>query len=178
MDALDIEGEEAKPFGALKGDGQEIKIAEHRKSKIYEMREEEARYDTQLAERRFWPRLTWENELKYFTKEYIDTGAASWDNDSLNWQSMIVLRWAIWDFGTRKREWEIVKARERIVRNEDQQWLLELAVELRDVFLKLRENRENVRTTRELLVLEQQAYSILEAEYRNGRAAYLDLITT
>jgi outer membrane protein TolC len=43
--------------------------------------------------------------------------------------------------------------------------------------LKLRQFRETVKTTRELLVLEQQSYSILEAEYRNGRAAYLDLIT-
>ena len=30
--------------------------------------------------------------------------------------------------------------------------------------------------TRELLVMEQQSYAILEADYRNGRAQYLDVI--
>lgn len=179
LDAQDIEGEEAKPFGILKGDATEIPISEHRQARIFKLREEEARYETQLWERKFWPRLSLENELKYLSKDFIDNGTNSniWDNDSLTLQSMLVLRWAVWDFGTKKREWEIARVRERIVRNEDEQNLLDLSVVLRDVFLKLRENRENVRTTRELLVLEQQAYSILEAEYRNGRAAYLDLIT-
>jgi len=180
LDAQDIEGEEAKPFGVLKNEAGEIKIEDHRKSKIFDIREEEARYDTQLSERKFWPRLTWENEIKYYNHDYIDAvdGRKPFDQtDTLTWQSMLILRYALWDFGTRKRDWEIARVKERTVRAEDQQWLLELAVELRDVFLKLRENRENVRATRELLVLEQQSYSILEAEYRNGRAAYLDLIT-
>lgn len=177
LDAEDIEGEEAKPFGVLKGEATEIKLTDHRKSKIFALREEEARYETQLFERKIWPRLTLENEIKYNNNAYVDTNVPIGGNDRLTWQSMLILRYPLWDFGTRKREWEIARVKERSIRAEDQQWLLELAVELRDVFLKLRENRENVRATRELLVLEQQSYSILEAEYRNGRAAYLDLIT-
>ena len=177
LDSQDIEGEEAKPFGVLKADAAELKITEHRKSKIFDLREEEARYDTQLVERKFWPRVTWENELKYNNRDYVDTEIPFDQSDTYTWQSMIVLRYNIFDFGIRKREWEIARVKERSVRAEDQQLLFDLSVELRDVFLKLRENRENVRATRELLVLEQQSYSILEAEYRNGRAAYLDLIT-
>jgi outer membrane protein len=177
LDAEDIEGEEAKPFGVLKGEATEIKLTDHRKSKIFALREEEARYETQLFERKIWPRLTLENEIKYNNNAYVDTNVPVGGNDRLTWQSMLILRYPLWDFGTKKREWEIARVKERSIRAEDQQWLLELAVELRDVFLKLRENRENVRATRELLVLEQQSYSILEAEYRNGRAAYLDLIT-
>ncbi len=177
LDAEDIEGEEAKPFGVLKGEATEIKLTDHRKSKIFALREEEARYETQLFERKIWPRLTLENEIKYNNNAYVDTNVPVGGNDRLTWQSMLILRYPLWDFGTKKREWEIARVKERSIRAEDQQGLLELAVELRDVFLKLRENRENVRATRELLVLEQQSYSILEAEYRNGRAAYLDLIT-
>jgi len=177
LDAQDVEGEEAKPFGVLKGDASEIKLVEHRRSKIFEMKEEEARYDTQLVERKYWPRLTLENELKYNNFDYVDT-RAGWDqNQTWTWSSLIVLRYNLFDFGRRRRDWEIARVKERNVRSENQQLLLDLAVEVRETFLKLREFRENVRATRELLVLEQQSYSILEAEYRNGRAAYLDLIT-
>lgn len=180
LDAQDIEGEEAKPFGALKSDGAEIKSSDHARAKIFYFREEEARYDVQLSERKYWPRVTLENEIKYFNHDFVDARDNRQNFDqtgTLTWQSMIILRYNLWDFGIRKRDWEIARVKERSIRAEDQQSLFDLSVELRDVFLKLRENRENVRTTRELLVLEQQSYSILEAEYRNGRAAYLDLIT-
>lgn len=177
LDAQNIEGEEAKPFGALKNETTEIKLSDHRRSKIFHLREEEARYDTQLFERKYWPRVTWENEIKYDNHDYVDTPTSWEETQRWTYQSMIFLRYNFWDFGMRRNDWQMARVRERNVRAENQQWLLDLAIELRDVFLRLREHRENLRATRELLVLEQQSYSILEAEYRSGRAAYLDLIT-
>lgn len=177
LDAQDIEGEEARPFGVLKGDAPELRTSDHRKARIFKLKEEEARYDTQIAERKFWPRLSIENEVKYYNHDYVDTGTEWGQTATLSWQTLLVLRYTFFDFGIRKRDWEIARVNEKNVRADDDQQLLDLSVELRDTYLKLREYRENVRATRELLVLEQQSYSILEAEYRNGRAAYLDLIT-
>lgn len=177
LDAQDIEGEEAKPFGVMKSNETEIKLEDHRKTKIFNLREKEVNFETKLVERKYWPRVSLENELKYYNKDYIDTKLPYDQNEVLSWQALIVFRYSIFDFGIRKREWEIARVRERTVGAENDQSLLDLAIVLRETFLKLREFRENVKTTRELLVLEQQSYSILEAEYRNGRAAYLDLIT-
>lgn len=177
LDSYDIEGEEAKPFGVLKSEATELKLPDHIRSKIFHLKEEEARYETQLAERKFWPRLTLENEIKYNNHDYIDMPTTWNQTEKWEYTTMLILRYSLWDWGTKKREWQIARVREKTVQAENDQSLLDLSVELRDVFLKLREFRENVRATRELLVLEQQSYSILEAEYRNGRAAYLDLIT-
>lgn len=177
LDEQDIEAEEAKPFGAMKSNETELKIEDHRKAKIFQYLEKEASYDTKLIAYRYWPSINLENEIKYYNQDYIDSGKRFDENEVLTWQAMVIFRYNLWDFGVRKRNWEIQKVKENSVHADDTRQLLDLAIVLRDTFLKLREFRETVKTTRELLVLEQQSYSILEAEYRNGRAAYLDLIT-
>jgi outer membrane protein TolC len=177
LDEQDIEGEEAKPFGVMKSNETEIKIEDHRKTKIFKYLEKEASYDSKLIEWRYWPQIALENEIKYYNQDYVDSTKRFDQNEVISWQSLIVLRYSFWDFGVRRRNWEIQKVKENSVHADNQKQLFELAIVLRETFLKLRQFRETVKTTRELLVLEQQSYSILEAEYRNGRAAYLDLIT-
>lgn len=177
LETYKIEGEEAKPYGIVSSDPAELKPSHHIRARIFERREKELAEETNYARYNYWPRLSWESELKYNNHDYLDTKTRWDETQNWTWQTMIVLRFNIWDFGMRRRDLQIAEIKQRNVGDENRQSLLDLANELRDVYLRLREFRENVKTTRELLVLEQQSYSILEAEYRNGRASYLDLIT-
>lgn len=177
LESYKIEGEEAKPYGIVGTDPEELRVSDHMRSRIFERREEELAQETAFAKRNYWPRVSFEGELKYNNHDYLNRRITWPENESWTWSALVVLRYNFWDFGIRRRDMEIAQIKERNVADENRQSLFDLATELRDVFLRLREYRENVKTSRELLVLEQQSYSILEAEYRNGRASYLDLIT-
>lgn len=176
LDAEEIESEQAKPFAVVQAAAPELKVSEHRRAKIFAFRDKEMEHETGYFENNYYPRVTWENDIRYVNNDYVDN--VPWEqNERFNFKTLITLRWNLFDWGVRRRDLERARINERKVHNENEQVLRDLAVELREVFLKLNESRENVSATRELLVLEQQSYSVLESEYRNGRAAYLDLIT-
>lgn len=177
LESYKIEGEEAKPYGMVGGDPEELKPASHMRARIFDRREEEMAQEANMVKLNYWPRLSLEGEVKYFNQDFMHPEVAWEQNEAWTWSAFLVLRYNLWDFGIRRRDVQIAEIKARTVGDENRQSLLDLATELREVFLRLREFREIVKTTRELLVLEQQSYSILEAEYRNGRASYLDLIT-
>jgi outer membrane protein len=154
-----------------------LNVEEHRKSRIFALQNDEAHYATNIVRQDYWPKVSWENSAKWTDQDYVDTGMDWGDNRVLGWQTMLVLRYNIWDWGIRRRQVEVARVKETNVELESRQGRLDLATELREVYLKLNQFRENLSATKDLLTLEQQSYSVLETEYRNGRATYLDLIT-
>lgn len=177
LESYKIEGEEAKPYGIIGSDAEELKASNHLRAKIFERLEEEKSQETAFARLDYWPKLTFESEVKYHNRDYIDATARWEENQVWSWSALLVLRYNLWDFGVRRRDLQIATIKQSYLVEDNRQKLFDLTNELREVYLRLREFREHVKTTRELLVLEQQSYSILEAEYRNGRTSYLDLIT-
>ncbi|NJL24392.1 MAG: TolC family protein, partial [Calothrix sp. SM1_5_4] len=155
----------------------EIKSDDHIRKRILDLQFKEAEYEAKLVARDTWPQVTLSAEYGYHNRDYLDTATTWTETQRWEWAALLTLKYTIFDFGMKKRNLEIAHVRAKKTKEENSQALLDLSNELRDVWLKLREFRENVKMSRELLVLEQQSYSILEAEYRNGRASYLDLIT-
>lgn len=154
-----------------------LKSEEHKRAKVYTLREQEAAFDTDLVERDYWPQVSLNGELTYAKRDYIETSTSFDEAKFLGWSILLVAKYNLWDFGIKRRELQISRMKTRLVENESKEKLLDLDVELKEVSLKLWQFAVNAKTTRELLSLEQQSYSILETEYRNARASYLDLIT-
>jgi len=177
LQSEEIEKEDPKPYVSLDSNPPELKSAQHRRTKILELKRQEAELDSRLLERERWPQVFLTGEVGYHNQDYVDTDRSWSDTGNWGWQGLLTLKYTIWDFGIQKRNLQIARVKVKNVENENRQILLDVGNELRDVYLRLKEFAENVKMSRELLVLEQQSYSILESEYRNGRASYLDLIT-
>ncbi|MGE4133976.1 MAG: TolC family protein [Bdellovibrionales bacterium] len=154
-----------------------LKVDEHRRAQILKEQEKEAELETRLVERKYWPELGLTAEVYDSYADYLDTGKSMQDARTWGWSTLLTLNYTILDWGIERRSLEIARVKEKAVRNTNFQTILDLKVSLNDVILRLKELAETLRLARELYEIEQQSYSILQAEYRNGRATYLDLIT-
>lgn len=176
--ASGVNTEEAKLDAPIAvGPWPELKIEDHRRYRIYKKASEVAEMETRLVERDYWPQVSLTGEAQNKYTDYMDTGKRFDTYEYWQWQALLTIKYNLWDWGERNRNLQIARIKERTVQSTNEQSLLDLDVELRDVWLRLREFAETVKMTKDLLVIEQQSYNILEAEYRNGRATYLDLIT-
>lgn len=171
-----IETEEARIDAPIPmGPWPELKVADHRRAKIFERRSRDAELQSRLKERSYLPQVFLTGEVSAGYYNFYE--ANTFNTDFWGWSTMLTLKYTLWDWGTQSRDLQIARINERHVKADNEQEALDLNIELRDVWLKLREYAESAKMTKELLTLEQQSYNILEAEYRNGRTTYLDLIT-
>ncbi len=155
----------------------ELRAGENRRARVYKMENKEAEYQSRLIERKYWPTVELKAEIYDKYGDYIDFGRSFNEAREQGWSALIVVNYNIWDWGIRRRDLQISRVKERNTQARNEQAVLDLDVTLRDVVLRLNEFSESAKLTKELLSIEQQSYNILGAEYRNGRATYLDLIT-
>lgn len=176
--ASGVNAEEAKLDAPIAtGPWPELKIEDHRRYRIFKKASEVAEMESRLVERDYWPQVSLAGEVQNKYTDYMDTGKRFDSYEYWQWQALLTIKYNLWDWGERSRNLQVARIKERTVQSTNEQSLLDLGVELRDVWLRLKEFSETVKMTKDLLVIEQQSYNILEAEYRNGRATYLDLIT-
>lgn len=176
FDDESLTAEEAKPL-ALNKQFKALRFEEHKQAKVYALLSEEKRINARLVERNYWPQLSLVGNGTYDNPQYVNSGRDFDDTRSLTWSVLLQVNYNLWDWGTRRREMQVARIQVTQVEDGNRARLLSLGDQLKDVNLKLVEYRENFKSSRELLTLEQQAYNILEEEYRNGRTSYLDLIT-
>lgn len=173
-----IAAEEAQLSSPIdSGPWPEMKAADNRRAVVVKMENREAEYQSRLSERKYWPTVDLTGEIYDKYSDYLDFGRSFEDTRVWGWSALVTINYNLWDWGTRKRDLEISRVKEKTTQARNEQLLLDLDVNLRDVVLRLNEFAESAKMTKELLNIEQQSYNILEAEYRNGRATYLDLIT-
>jgi outer membrane protein len=175
----DLESETAKPFLRYEPDLPDIKPQNHRQAKIYDLQGREAALSTRLVQRNDWPQLQLSGAAGYHNNDYIDNPASTGIdmNRLYNWNAMVTLSYNLWDWGIRDRELQQARISESNTNRTNAQAMFDLGTTLRDLGNQLRSLRANVKLTRELMAGEQQSYSILETEYRDGKSSYLDLIT-
>lgn len=127
--------------------------------------------------RRAWgPEISLSAGATWGANDYIGTNRRLRDVEYTQWQAQLVFKFNLLDWGTRSRNVTIAQEKmlqaDATVRNELTRFTLE-NVQLTKDFSKA---KENFQMGREILDMENSAIGTLEAEYRNGRASYLDLI--
>lgn len=148
----------------------------HRRTKALDLALQESQLETEIVRREYWPQLYLDGKVNYGTQGYMNSEARMWDNDILSWSTLLTLKYNIFDFGINRREVQMARIRTEQVGDENRRTLLELKQELTTVFTRLKEMRETLKLSQELLGLEQSSYNRLERDYRDGRAEYLELI--
>lgn len=144
--------------------------------------------EVSLANRRYWPEISLAGQVTYqkydFVNDWFDTAGgpvnastAGLDTNPWNWSVLLNLKYNLWDWRTRRRDVEIARlqtdARSDSIRGD----LLATETRIRNTHLDLQRLSKSFSLNQQLLKVEQESYSMLESDYREGRVQYLDLIT-
>lgn len=149
----------------------------HREYRIAERLREIASLETTLVRRKIWPEIYLKSGAGYRSSNYINSGATFSQNDKVDWNAMLELRFNLWDWGTRSRNTSIALERELIQENEASIRVLDLREELVRLMLELKVKQKDFELSRDLLQLERKNLSSLTLDYRQGKTGYLDYIS-
>ena len=134
----------------------------------------------ELARRRNLPVLTVGSGLNYQVPDYLRVQAGSGAPDAPNswtWNVTVGVNYNIWDAGSRRRDIDIAASQKLIQNRDNRDKLFARAAEIAKLMQTLRNLKSNLQLNKELMRLEQSNFAILEEDYRQGKVAYLDLVT-
>jgi len=134
----------------------------------------------ELARRRNLPVLTVGSGLNYQVPDYLRVQAGSGAPDAPNswtWNVTVGVNYNIWDAGSRRRDIDIAASQKVIQNRDNRDKLFARAAEIAKLMETLRNLKSNLQLNKELMRLEQSNFAILEEDYRQGKVAYLDLVT-
>jgi len=157
----------------------QIPLEGHRDYEISQIQEKIDRLEEIQSRRRLWPELSLTAGASYGSSGYIGPGSGRFtERDSANWNASLGLKYNLLDWGTRSRDAQIAFERREIAGNTRTNQLLSLRLELDRLTTDFRQLKENFRLGEELLNLERRNFEVLASDYRQGKADYLDYITS
>jgi len=169
-------------------------IAKSYTYRIVTASDQAAGYTVDLARLKNGPMLTVSAGLNYLIPDYLGhyvpeqpladgsdepplSPVTTNSQGTLSWNLTVGLTYNLWDHGTRRREVEIAAAQRQIQNEETRASLLQLAADYRTLMDSLVNLDKTLTLYRQLLALEEKTYASLSADYRQGKVAYLDLVT-
>ena len=151
-------------------------LSAHYQFQISNLQEKIFANQVRLAERERWPVVTLTAGLSYGASNYLGTGLSVADSDSTVGFALLNLNFNILDWGIRKRNQQIAHLDRLRQENEIEASLAAFRAENRVMMTQLRQSYDNLVLSRELLEMEQDSFSFLNREYRNGKVPYVDLV--
>ncbi len=139
--------------------------------------------DIELAQRKYWPVVNVNGQITYQKSDYLEpllptgTGYVTPALTPWNWNALLTVQYNILDWGTRRRNIELARVQTDSKWDQLRAGLLSTDARIRSTWLDLKQLERSFKLDQELLKIEEETYGILQVEYREGRAAYLDLIT-
>lgn len=130
-----------------------------------------------IVKRKYWPELFLTAGANYQSFQYLGTNTSFADNDRTGWNVLLTLKYNLWDWGIRSRDRQLAAHQNTISHNEQEARVLETKSQINKLALDMDQLRKNFKLSKELLSLEQTNLSLIQLEYRSGKAGYLDLIT-
>jgi outer membrane protein TolC len=145
--------------------------------RIAELQDQASNGLVEIARRRNLPVVTLGGGVTYQNPDYIGALGPAWVPDSVNWQVTLGITYNIWDNGTRRRDIDIA-TNNRISQDQDSRdSLVQLNADIRTLMATLGSLKATFLLNKQLMALEQETFNNLEVDYRQGKVAYLDLVT-
>lgn len=113
----------------------------------------------------------------YLSDQYIGTGNSFNDNDRVNWNALITIKYNFFDWGVRSKQTDVAELRSQVQSHVEEAKNLRLKKDLEQLVLNINLYQSQFRLSEELLKLEQTNLNFIEKEYRNGKVQYLDFIS-
>lgn len=131
--------------------------------------------DYDLSKKDKLPQLNLDLSATYKVDEYLGGASAFSDNDQLDWAGALTLSYSLFDWGKTNRNVKIAKLSQQKKDYGYQGQILKLKERATNLSLKLSEQFNNLKLTKELFNLEETNYKLIEERYRSGTNSYLDL---
>lgn len=145
--------------------------------KLKTIKQELRQKTVSLKERNLWPTLGASSSIVYNNQNFINAGRGFNDGNQLSWNVLLTTTFNLWDWGARKNDIEIAKVTQDIELNKTEQALVDLRADIDLLTLTVDKSRKNYVLSQDLLDVEEQSSRDLEIQYREGKVAYLDLVT-
>ena len=146
--------------------------------RITKIQEEVNGKSVTLAERKYWPQVSFNSGVTYNNQNYLNSNTSFAAGHQLSWNALVTLQYNLCDWGTRRRDVEIAQYSRDIQGNSLNQKLLDVNAKIIGTMADISRIRRNYKLSQELLSLEEESNRNLEAQYREGKVTYLDLITS
>jgi outer membrane protein len=153
------------------------KIKEFYDYKIIKLKNEINNKSVVLAKRNYWPQALLSAGVTYYNQNYLNSSLPFNEGNQISWNVLLSLNYNFWDWGIRRRDIEIAQYNRDVQFDTLQQELIEQDLQINNLLLEVSRNEKSFSMNRELLEIEEQTYQRLETQYREGKVAYLDLIT-
>jgi outer membrane protein TolC len=131
-----------------------------------------------LERRRYRPEITATADVGVPTGKYFGPSATPLSTGLLQWNVALTLKYNLWDWGFRSRAVEIAQDTRDALNFDLRDQLLQTEKSIENLKAELQRLRTTYQLSRELLQLESENYKYLETQYKQGKVAYLDLITS
>ncbi|MGK5085860.1 TolC family protein [Bdellovibrionota bacterium FG-1] len=130
-----------------------------------------------FAKRNYLPRVSLTSELTYSNSNYLNSSTPFNATNQLSWNALLTFQYNLWDWGIKRHDVQIAEYNRDIQADTLQQGLLETHAQITSMMVDLSRLRYQLKLSEELLSLEEESNQNLESQYRQGKVAYLDLIT-
>jgi len=146
-------------------------------AKIADLEGRVATVNIDLARRRNLPVVTLSSTLNYQVPSYLAFAPSEGRSNQWNWNLLLGVNYNIWDSGSRRRDIDQSASQLGIQNRDNRDKLYARATNIAKLMETLRNLKSNLHLNRELMRLEQVNFTTLEEDYRQGKVAYLDLVT-
>jgi outer membrane protein len=154
-------------------------LEKHYEKRIQKIAEKINEVPVRLALRQFLPRANLSAGAGFGsgTSSGAPLSNAYTSSPTFQWNLTFSISGNLLDWGVLRRDW----AKAELSRDQSnlslQQTLMNTSTTLQTLMLDLKRTEQNYQLTQELLNSEEEAFSIINEEYRQGRSSYLDLTT-
>lgn len=145
--------------------------------RLYKIEAAVAEKNIELVRRKNSPEVTLGSGVSYANSGYLGGDAPFYATDSLSWNVLLGVKYNLWDAGSRRRDVDVAEGQRLAQDLQAKVQLATLDAEVASLMTSLQGLQSSHKLNRELMQLESESYKHLEEEYRQGRVAYLDLIT-
>lgn len=129
------------------------------------------------VEREDWPRLALKGSFSYNVPQYVGAQTPGVDDPYWNVQGMLVMDYALWDWGIRRRNVEVADQQRVIERDTQEKTRLQVRQDLRRLIAQAALYQKSYAESVQILRDEENVYSSLNQGYRDAKVTYLELIT-
>ena len=133
--------------------------------------------DVEIANKKRFPEIVFDANWNYKTDHYLENQRNFNDNSQFGWETVVTIKYTFFDWGVNQKSYQIERSKNEIANYNLQNKLIELKAKLDQYSSSLGKLRKSYDLAKEWLSLENNNIEYIGREYRNGKVAYLDLIS-
>lgn len=133
---------------------------------------------TKLTHRQLWPELSLSLSAGYGSDDFVNSSQSWSAQERWSADGRLELDWTLWDWQSRRSQHQKTELSSQLSQRQLEQAQLDHQTTLARLQREKRRLAESIQLVQEIYQIELKTFRDIEAEYREGKASYLDLISS